>query len=91
MSEHSAAVYDILVDELAEVTPAMIDAGSAALLEADTVVDHQGRRQPRMTTEAARLAAVWRAMLAAKLDSPSRAAATVYRHQQPVPDIGDRG
>lgn len=70
MSAESDAVTAILVEELADVTPAMLDAGSAAALAISTRLDARGRRQPTGATTAQELTAVWRAMLASKLGLP---------------------
>ncbi len=61
------AIAAIIAEELAEVTPAMLEAGSAAALAVSTVIDPRGRRQPSGATTAQELSAIWRAMLAAKL------------------------
>ena len=63
-------VWGILAEELAAVTPAMIEAGSKAAQ--DVTVMRDGRRGLvlRMHTEAELMAAIWRAMLAAKLGGP---------------------
>jgi hypothetical protein len=53
----------VLVEELSAVTPAMIEAGSRAAEQAAIVRPGVARQ----TSEAQYLAAIWRAMLAAKL------------------------
>lgn len=66
-----AEIGAILAEELAEVTPAMLDAGSKAaeIASVEWRSDSRGRRhrEPRMTSEADHLTGIWRAMLAAKL------------------------
>jgi hypothetical protein len=64
-TERDAALA-ILAEELSIVTPAMIEAGSVALTEMSTLPGGSGLAT-RETSEAQRLAAVWRAMLAVKL------------------------
>lgn len=60
-------VLGVLAEELAQVTPAMVEAGSRAWYAATVEYDQRGRRQPRQTSAADTLTAIWRAMLAAKL------------------------
>ena len=84
------AVRDIIAAELAEVTPAMVEAGSRAADQVTLYIDHRGKRQLRSTTEAALMVAIWRAMLAAKLAE----SATGFAPARPLPApaaLGDRG
>lgn len=61
-------IGEALLTWLATVTPAMLEAGSQAMLDASTErVGMSMRLVPRLTTEAQLVAAVWQAMLAAKL------------------------
>ncbi len=74
MSAAIDAVRAILIEELSEVTPAMLDAGVSAQLEVTTFIDGRGRRQ--LKTGLAEVAsdieftAIWQAMLAAALGEP---------------------
>ncbi len=69
MSAPAPDVLGILIDELSEVTPAMVDAGVAAVLDVTTTIDSRGRRQPTAANAATEFSAIWRAMLAAKLSA----------------------
>ena len=60
----------IVIEELSDVTPTMLEAGSAAALAISTCVDARGRRQLSGATTAQELAAIYIAMLAAKLGEP---------------------
>ena len=61
-------IGEAMLTWLATVTPAMLEAGSQAMLDASTErVGMSMRLVPRLATEAQLVAAVWRAMLAAKL------------------------
>lgn len=66
--QHMDKALQILAEELAEVTPAMIDAGQRALAALTIRTDSRGRRHfVANVTAADELVAIWRAMLRAKL------------------------
>jgi len=61
------AVTDILGEELSVVTEAMVEAGSRAAEALTVEQGPDGKRRLRITSEAQYMAAIWRAMLRAKL------------------------
>lgn len=68
IAELRAEIRTVLLEDLALITPAMIEAGSRAQFEISTYIDQRGRRQLIKNVSAAvELAAIWQAMLAAKL------------------------
>ena len=66
----SRDVEQVLLDELrelSEVTPAMLDAGSAIAYDISVERMQDGKTRAHPVTEAAYLTAIWRAMLRVKL------------------------